>query len=243
MPNKTRNNEFEQPVGPAISGWTPREAPSRTPMAGAFCRLEPLTAAHADALFEANSLAQDARVWTYLPYGPFADRAEYRAWIEKSARQDDPLFFAVIDATGRAVGVASFLRIDRANGVIEIGHLKFSPLMQRTAAATEAIFLLLERAFDELGYRRCEWKCDSLNAPSRAAAARFGFVFEGIFRKAIVYKGRSRDTAWFSIVDTEWPKLRGAYERWLSKANFDADGQQRERLHALIERARGASTP
>lgn len=237
-PGEPRTNEFGQAIGTELPGWTAREAPPRTPMAGRFCRLEPLSAAHADALFDANARASDARNWTYLPSGPFASREAYRAWVEKSARQDDPVFFAILDPRGRPIGVASFLRIDRANGVIEIGHLNFSPLMQRTASATEAIFLLLRRAFDELGYRRCEWKCDSLNEPSRAAALRFGFTFEGIFRQAIVYKGRNRDTAWYSIVDGEWPTLRAAYERWLARDNFDAEGQQRETLHSLRKKSK-----
>jgi RimJ/RimL family protein N-acetyltransferase len=240
MPPRPRTNEFGQPIGPDVTGWSARETPPRTPMPGRLCRLEPLSAAHADGLFEANALANDSRNWTYLPYGPFTSRDAYRAWVEASARQEDPVFHAIIDPRGRPMGVASFLRIDRPNGVIEIGHLNFSPLMQRSAAATEAIFLLLKRAFDELSYRRMEWKCDSLNAPSRAAAARFGFTFEGVFRQAVLVKGRSRDTAWYSIVDSEWPAVRAGFERWLAPGNFDADGQQRERLHALIDKARAA---
>jgi RimJ/RimL family protein N-acetyltransferase len=240
MSSKPRTNEFEQPIGPDVAAWSPRELPPRTPMAGRLCRLEPLSAAHADALFDANALAHDSRNWTYLPYGPFTSRDAYRAWVEASSLLQDPVFQAIVDPAGRPLGVASFLRIDRANGVIEIGHLNFSPLMQRTASATEAIFLLLKRAFDELGYRRMEWKCDSLNAPSRAAAARFGFTFEGIFRQAVIVKGRNRDTAWYSITDGEWPAIRAGFERWLAPGNFDADGQQRQRLHALIEKARKA---
>ena len=147
---------------------------------------------------------------------------------------EDPLFHAIVDAeTGKAVGIAGYLRIDPGNGVIEVGHLHYSPRLQQTRAATEAMYLLMRRAFDELGYRRYEWKCDSLNAPSRAAALRLGFTFEGIFRKAIVYKGRSRDTAWFSIVDDEWPQVKAGFERWLDPANFDAAGRQRARLAEL----------
>lgn len=238
MSMTARMNALGQPIGAELPGWTPRQAPPRTPMAGRFCRLEPLAAEHARVLHEANALDRDGRNWTYLPYGPFADDSAYRAWVEASARQDDPLFFTVIDASGHPVGVASFMRVDRANGVIEIGHLNFSPLMQRTPVATEAIFLMLRRAFDELGYRRCEWKCDSLNAPSRAAALRFGFTYEGLFRQAVVVKGRNRDTAWYSIVDSEWPRIRDGFERWLAPHNFDADGQQRERLLALMQRPR-----
>jgi len=228
--SKPRTNALGQPVGDEIPGWMPRAAPPRTPMVGRHCRLEPLAPAHAAALHEANALDRDEARWTYLPYGPFASFGDYRAWIEASAHSDDPVFHAVLDASGKPVGVASFLRIDRANGVIEIGHLNFSSRMQRSPVATEAIFLLLKRALDELGYRRVEWKCDSLNEPSRAAALRFGFTFEGLFRQAVVVKGRNRDTAWYSIVDREWPARRAAFERWLAPDNFDAGGRQRARL-------------
>jgi len=223
-------NPLGQPVGVDVPGWKARPAPPRAPMAGRFCRLEPLGVAHATALHEANMRDREERNWTYLPYGPFKSVDDYRTWVEKVARADDPLFFTIVDAGGRAVGLASFMRIDPANGVIEIGHLNFSPLMQRTPIATEAIFLMLKRAFDELGYRRCEWKCDSLNLPSRAAAERFGFTYEGLFRQAVIYKGRNRDTAWYSIIDAEWTALRRAYESWLAPENFDARGQQRRKL-------------
>ena len=169
-------------------------------------------------------------MWTYLAYGPFRSRADYRAWIELNAVTTDPLFFAIVDnATGRATGVAAYLRIDPANGSIEIGHLAYSPALQRTAAATEAMYLMIRRAFD-LGYRRCEWKCNDLNEPSKTAARRLGFTFEGLFRQAMVVKGRNRDTAWFSIIDTEWPVHRAAFECWLAPDNFDANGRQRTAL-------------
>ena len=169
----------------------------------------------------------------------FDDLEGYRAWLAAMTSGDDPLLHAIVDgATGSAVGVAAFMRIEPAVGVIEVGNLNFSPLLQRTRLATEAMFLMMRRVFDELGYRRYEWKCDSLNVPSRRAAERLGFSFEGIFRQAVVYKGRNRDTAWFSILDREWPKLRGAYEQWLSPANFDDSGRQRRRLADLIEHAR-----
>ncbi|HVG99051.1 MAG TPA: GNAT family protein [Chloroflexota bacterium] len=223
-----------QPVGFPVPGWTPRPRPPRRPMAGRYCRLEPLDPArHGADLFAANA-ADDGRMWTYLPVGPFDGEPSYRRWLEAVAGGDDPLFHAVVDvASGRAVGLCSYLRIDPSNGVIEIGHLQFSPRLQRTPAATEATFLLIRRAFDELGYRRMEWKCDSLNAPSRAAAERLGFRFEGIFRQAVVYKGRNRDTAWYSIVDSEWPSRRAACERWLDATNFDAAGKQIARLADL----------
>ena len=224
-----RTNPLGQPIGAPVPGWTPRPAPPRTAMAGRYCIVEPLDAArHAKDLFAANARDFSGRNPTYLSTEAYASFDDYLRWMEAVTHVDDPLFHAVVDAaSGTAAGVASFMRIDRPNGVIEIGHINFSPLLQRTTASTEAIFLMLRRAFDELGYRRCEWKCDSLNAPSRAAAERFGFRFEGIFRQAVVYKGRNRDTAWYSIVDTEWPALRDAFERWLSPANFEGGGQKR----------------
>jgi RimJ/RimL family protein N-acetyltransferase len=203
-------------------------------MAGRCCRLEPLSAAaHGADLWAANALDREGDMWTYLPYGPFADQAAYGAWLAESARSADPLFFAIIDAaSGRAVGVASWLRIDPRNGVIEVGHLAFSPRLQRTPAASEAMYLMMERAF-ALGYRRYEWKCHAFNRPSRIAAQRLGFSFEGVFRQAAVVKGRSRDTAWYSIIDGEWPALRAAFLAWLAPGNFSADGRQRLALSAL----------
>ena len=207
-------------------------------MAGRFCRLEPLDPArHATDLFEAFSLDRSGAMWTYLPYGPFEGFEAYVGWMKSACLGDDPLFFAIIDSSsGRAVGVASFMRIDPAMGVIEVGHLGFSPRLQRTPAATEAMYLMMRRAF-ELGYRRYEWKCDSLNEPSRAAALRFGFAYEGLFRQAVVVKGRNRDTAWYSVIDAEWPALRDAFERWLARANFDAQGAQRQRLSELTNQS------
>ena len=223
-----------RPVGPPVPGWTPRPAPPATPIEGRYARIERLDAArHAAELFEANAPDTAGRNWTYLFDDKPATFEAYRAWAAKAASTEDPMFHAIVDrGTGRAAGVAALMRIDRAHGVIEVGHINFSPALQRTRAATEAIFLLMRRAFDELGYRRFEWKCDSLNAPSRAAALRFGFAFEGIFRQAIVYKGRSRDTAWYAIIDREWPALKAAFERWLDPANFDS-GRQLRRLMDL----------
>lgn len=234
-------DDTAQLVGQSLPGWSPRLSPPRTAMEGRFCRLEPLDAGrHGDELFEANLHDRDGQNWTYLFVGPFADFASYRAWLEQVAEADDPLFHTIVDlATGKAVGVATFMRIDRANGVIEVGNINYSPLLQRTPAATEAMFLMMRRVFEELGYRRYEWKCDSLNAPSRAAALRLGFRFEGIFRQAVVYKGRNRDTAWFSIIDSEWPSLKRTYEQWLGPENFDAEGRQKRKLAELIA-ARGA---
>lgn len=235
-----RRNEFGQPIGAAVPGWQARPHPPRTAMTGRFCRVEPLDVErHAAALHAANRLAPDHRSWTYLSADGFDDLEAYRAWLTQAASRDDPLFHAIVDAaSGDPVGVASYLRIDPGNGVIEVGHLNFSPRLQRTPAATEAMYLMMARAFDELGYRRYEWKCDALNLPSRQAALRLGFQFEGIFRQALVYKGRNRDTAWFSIIDREWPALREAYRQWLAPENFDAAGVQRRSLGALVAEAR-----
>lgn len=180
-------------------------------------------------------------MWTYLSYGPFDDFEQYAAWIHAASESSDPLFFAVVEShSNRAAGVVSFLRIDPPSGSIEVGHLAFSPRLQQTPAATEAMFLMMKRAF-ELGYRRYEWKCDALNAPSRGAALRLGFSFEGVFRQATVYKQRSRDTAWYSILDREWPLLEPAFMRWLAAENFDADGKQKTRLSDLTAAIRGPS--
>ena len=227
-------NALGQPVGAPLPDWKPVPRPPRTAMEGRFCRVEPLDPErHGADLYAANSLDNDARNFTYLSGGPFATREVYFEWLNGFCRGDDPLFHAIVDlASGKPVGVASFMRIDPANGVIEVGHINYSPLLQRKPAATEAMYLMMKRAF-ELGYRRYEWKCDSLNAPSRAAAQRLGFSYEGLFRQAIVYKGRTRDTTWYSIIDAEWPALRAAFERWLDPANFDAQGNQRVSLSSL----------
>lgn len=230
----SRRNPFGQQIGAPVPDWTPRPKPPTTPMAGRLCRVEPLDAArHIDDMHAAFSEAADGRDWTYLSVD-YIEREAYRAWLTKLGAAGDPMPHVIVDqATGKATGTASFMRIDPVNGVIEVGHILLAPRLQRTTAATEAMFLMMRRVFDELGYRRYEWKCDSRNAPSRAAALRLGFRFEGIFRQAVVYKGRNRDTAWFSIIDSEWPALKRAYERWLDPANFDKAGQQRLRLSDL----------
>jgi RimJ/RimL family protein N-acetyltransferase len=223
-------NHLGQPIGFPLPGWQARPRPPRTAMVGRFCRVEPLDPErHAEALFAANRENRDNRNWTYLPYGPYERLGDYRLWVEQVCRAEDPFFQAVVE-NGRAVGVASYLRVEPGIGVIEVGHINYSPLLQRKPAATEAMYLMMRRVFDELGYRRYEWKCDALNAPSRAAAERLGFRFEGIFRQATVYKQRNRDTAWFSIIDSEWPSLKARFERWLDPANFDEQGHQREKL-------------
>ena len=212
-----RLNPFGQPIGPALPDWSPRPRPPRTPMRGRTCHVVPLDPqAHAAGLFALYRAAPDTRGWTYLGDElPDAEPA-YRERLETMAAGDDPLFHAILDAgSGAPLGIASYLRIDPGNGVIEVGHLHFGPALQRTPAATEAMALMMTRAFD-LGYRRYEWKCDSLNAPSRAAALRYGFTFEGVFRNAVVVKGRSRDTAWFSITDAEWPAVRDGLDARLA---------------------------
>ena len=233
-------NELGQPVGFPLPSWTARPRPPRTAMEGAFCTVEPLDPArHAAELHAAYLLDTEGRNWTYLPYGPFPRFADFRGWLERESATDDPLRHCIIERRGgRAIGVASLMRIDPAAGVIEVGGINYAPPLQRTPAATEAMYLMMRRVFDELGYRRYEWKCDSLNAPSRAAALRLGFRYEGLFRQATVYKGRNRDTCWFSILDREWPALRTAFERWLDPANFDAAGRQQRSLSDLIRDAR-----
>ena len=237
--SEQRVNEYGQPIGPDVVGWTPRPLPPRTPMVGRYTRIEPLDVArHAADLFAAFDSAADGRDWTYMFTGPYATLDDYVAWATTAASSADPMHHAIIDVTtGRAVGTASYLRIEPTYGVIEIGNIAYSPSLQRSPLATEAMFLMMQRVFDELGYRRYEWKCDHHNARSRSAAARYGYTYEGIFRQAVMYKGRSRDTAWFAIIDREWPALRAAYQQWLDPANFAADGTQLVSLRELTAAA------
>ena len=227
-------NHLNQPIDFRVPNWKSPRHPACEAIEGHFCRLEPLDPArHAASLFTANSLDVEGKNWTYLPYGPFDTLNSYRAWMEQDCCGSDPLFYAILDrAKNNAVGVASFLRIDPVNGSIEVGHINYSPLLQRTPAATEAMYLMMSQAF-ELGYRRYEWKCNALNAPSRTAAQRLGFSFEGIFRQAAIVKGRNRDTAWYAVIDKEWPALKEAFLRWLEPSNFDAQGEQRTPLSVL----------
>ncbi|MFP4275150.1 MAG: GNAT family N-acetyltransferase [Paracoccaceae bacterium] len=219
-----------QPVGAPLEVELPRPAPPRMPMAGRDCRLEPADpAAHAKALHAAFATDTEGRGWTYLPYGPFGGTSDFHAWMEAACTGNDPQFFTIFDKDGPA-GLASFLRIAPDLGRIELGHIHMSPRLSGTRAATEAMYLMARRVFDELGYRRYEWKCDALNAASRRAAERLGFTFEGTFRKATHYKGRNRDTAWFAMLNDDWPARRAALEAWLDPSNFDADGRQRARL-------------
>jgi RimJ/RimL family protein N-acetyltransferase len=229
-------NELGQPIGFSVEHWQPRPRPPRSPASGRLCRVEPFDpASHSRALYAAFARDVDRRNWTYLPYGPFDSFDAFDAWALTSCAGDDPLFHTVVDrSTGAAVGLASYLRIRPNEGVIEVGHIHFSPALQRTTLSTEAMFLMMRRVFDELGYRRYEWKCDALNEPSRKAALRLGFRFEGIFRQATIYKNRNRDTAWYSIIDSEWPGIRAAYEGWLDADNFDAEGRQRRSLSSVM---------
>jgi RimJ/RimL family protein N-acetyltransferase len=214
--------------------WRPAHRPDREPIEGETVRLEPLEASrHGDQLFRAAANADST--WDYLAYGPFPSREAFFLWLESRAPYSDPLTYAIVDhASGDARGLASFMRIDPDNGSIEIGHIWLSPSLQKTRQATEAIYLMSRKAF-ELGNRRLEWKCDALNAGSRRAAERFGFVFEGVFRQHMVVKGRNRDTAWYSILDSEWPSRRAAFEAWLSADNFTAGGRQIRSLASLRE--------
>lgn len=223
-----------QPIGFPLPDWKPPPRPPRTPMQGRYCRVEPIDPErHAAELYEANERDPSGRAWTYLFAGPFDSFDAYLNWMKSSCLGDDPLFHAIVDAkTGKAVGVAAYMRIDPKAGSIEVGNINYSPLLQRKLAATEAMYLMMKRVF-ELGYRRYEWKCDSLNAPSRAAAQRLGFSYEGIFRQAVVYKGRNRDTAWYAMIASEWPELDTAFTRWLAPENFDPQGRQRLRLSDL----------
>ena len=231
----------DQPTGVPLPAWTGRTKPERLPIAGRQCRLEPFDPdRHAAGLYSAYASDTDGRNWTYLPYGPFPSLQAYTEFATATYCGDDPLFFAIVDPVHTApLGVASLMRIDPANGVIEVGHISFSPALQRSRIATEAMYLLMAHVFDTLRYRRYEWKCDALNTPSRRAAERLGFRYEGTFRQAAVVKGRNRDTAWFSVIDTEWPAAKAAFEAWLDPVNFDEAGRQQRTLAGLRESVGG----
>jgi RimJ/RimL family protein N-acetyltransferase len=209
--------------------------PAREPLEGELVRLEPLDPdRHGEDLFNSARGADES--WYYLPYGPFPSRDDFRLWLRAHAASADPLAFAIVDReSGKACGIATFMSIVPEHGVIEVGHIWLSPSLQRTRQATEAIFVMASHAFDVLGNRRLEWKCDAANAASRRAAERFGFVYEGVFRQHRVVKGRNRDTAWYSMTDGEWPRCRAAFEAWLAPSNFDSDGRQRRSLGELRE--------
>ncbi len=223
-----------QPIGRALPHWQPRPRPERRSFHGRYCAIDPLDAArHADALYTALCAPSDVALWTYLSAGPPGSRVEWCHRLERYAASRDPLFFTLLDEAGRVAGMCAYLRIAPEHGSIEVGSIHLSPRLQQTRAATEIQYLLMRRAFEDLGYRRYEWKCDAFNAPSRRAALRLGFRFEGIFLNAVVYKQRSRDTAWFSITDEEWPQVRRGFEAWLAPDNFDSEGRQLASIASL----------
>ncbi len=236
-------NEFDQPIGPAVPGWTLRPQVGPVTLTGRHCRVEPLAKNHLPGLYDALVLRSPDSLWTYLKDGPFESRTGFYLWL--SALADDRGFVphAVCDPTGGPLGVACYLREDPANGAVEVGSIAMSAALQRTTAATEAMYLMARHAFDDLGYRRYEWKCDALNYASRRAAERLGFVYEGTFRQAVVYKGRNRDTAWLSITDAEWPARRAVLEAWLAPENFDAAGRQRRPLAEIAVPDSGTGAP
>lgn len=221
-------NEFGQVLGQFIENWKPCQRPSHAPIQGNYCILEPLEInQYAGKLFEVLNINNRGESWTYLPYGPFNSLNQFKDCLEKIQSDCDTLLYVISDnKTKEIVGMVGYMRMNPTHGVIEIGHVHFSALIKQTTLATETIYLLLKRVFDQYGYRRCEWKCNHLNEPSRKAAKRFGFTFEGIFRQNFVYKNRNRDTAWFSMLDNEWPALKHRFETWLNPSNFSADGQQ-----------------
>ena len=220
-------NQFGQAIGEVLADWQPCQHPARVVLKGRYCRLEPLGVEHADALFSAHQQAEDTRSWTWLLREPDANVAEYTDWVASVCTLTDPVHFAVIDNhTNAPVGTLALMRIDAKNGVVEVGHVHFSPLLSRTPMSTEAQYLLMRYVFEQLGYRRYEWKCNSHNEPSRRTAQRLGFQYEGRFRQALVIKGHNRDTDWFSIIDSEWAGIASAFQNWLAADNFTADGKQ-----------------
>lgn len=222
-------NHLGQPIGKPAD-WRGAVYPSHVPLIGRYCQLHPLAPDHAPGLFKAFRADKQGHNWTYMVNGPYDNLADFTQWVSQASEGLDPQFYAVCQPDGTPLGYASFMRIDATAGVIEVGNINFAPALQCTPAATEAMFLMMQRAF-ALGNRRYEWKCDNLNAPSHKAAKRLGFTYEGLFRQALVYKGRNRDTAWYSIIDSEWPALEKAFKTWLSEDNFDENGQQINRLN------------
>ncbi len=238
-----QKNHLGQPVGHPLPDWQGARRPGRVALQGRLCRLEALDPArHAEDLHAAYRQDPAGALWTYMTDGPYRSYDDFLGWVEAACVLDDPLYYAVVGAdTGRALGRAAFLRIEPEMGCMEVGSIAYAPPLQRTAAATEAMYLMMRYAFDELGYRRYEWKCDALNEPSRRAARRLGFTYEGLFRQAMVYKGRNRDTAWYAMVDRDWPAIRTGFERWLDPGNFQDDGRQKRSLGSLLGDARERS--
>lgn len=229
--NRSEQREGGQPVGPPVDT-KPAQRPGKGALTGRATVVERLNAArHGPALWDEFKGRDD--LWTYSSQGPFADGQAFQSWLAQRAALEDPFYFSILNRDGRALGVATLMEIRPAMRVIEVGFIVYGPRLQRSVTGTEAQYLLARYAFETLGYRRYEWKCDALNAASRRAAERFGFVFEGIFRQHMILKGRSRDTAWYSMLDSEWPRARAAFEQWLAPANFDAQGRQRRRLEDI----------
>ena len=223
----------ERPVGAVVDPLPAGNAPDMRPLHGRWVWLEPVSVAkHTQALFESFVDADPhGHVWTYMGYGPWEPFEDFAEWLKGREAARDPWFYAFIRRdTGQACGMGAFMRCDAANGVIEIGHIWMSPSLQKTREATEAIYLMIRHCFDDLGVRRLEWKCDSLNAPSRRAAERFGFTFEGIFRQHMIIKGRNRDTAWYAMLDKDWHRVWEGFEAWLRPENFDDEGRQKAKL-------------
>ncbi len=234
--SQPQQNALGQPIGDPLPDWTGAKAPGGETLSGRYCRLEKLDAAsHAKDLFDAYGKDTSGALWTYLSDDAPSGFEEFEQRVNTMSTLQDPLYYAIVDrSNGRALGRAAYLRIAPGAGSIEVGSIAYGPQLQRTPAATEAMFLLLQHAFEALGYRRYEWKCDALNEPSRRAAERLGFSYEGLFRQALVYKGRNRDTAWYSIIDRDWPQIRAAFEQWFDPANFDSAGQQKQPLGAFM---------
>jgi len=232
-------NELGMPVGFEVTNWNRLPRPQKADLSGRFCRLEPLDIErHARQLFEEFSKDREHRIWVYMPYGPFDDFSSFNEWLQSYCLSDDPQYYTVINlASGRAEGVATYLRINPDHGCIEVGHINFSPALQSTSAATEAMYLMMRHVF-ELGYRRYEWKCNALNEKSCRAATRLGFQYEGTFRQMMVVKGRNRNTAWYSIIDHEWPSIRKAFAAWLHPDNFSESGRQHTSLHDRMHEVR-----
>ncbi|MBU93460.1 MAG: GNAT family N-acetyltransferase [Chloroflexi bacterium] len=223
---------MDQQIGFQINEWSPSIYPTKTDIKGKYCEVIPLNINnHAEQLFNAFKINKDGSNWTYLSSNPFNEFEEFHAWLKSDCSGKDPIYYSIIDTkNSEAIGMASHLRIEPSIGVIEVGNIHFSPKLQKTRIATESMYLMMKRVFEEWGYRRYEWKCDNYNNPSKKAAIRLGFTFEGIFRQATIYKNRNRDTAWFSIIDTEWPVIKKKFENWLLPSNFDADGIQIKKL-------------
>lgn len=229
-------NEYEQPIGFAMTDWVNPKRPQNVALEGRDVRILPLDVQRdAQQLYDAFCGSENDKNWTYLPYGPFSALTDFTEWLTEACLGEDPKFYTIQDRlTNTAVGIASYLRIDPNNGVIEIGHIHLSSGIQKSRQATEAMVLMMRYAFD-LGYRRYEWKCDALNLPSRAAAMRLGLSYNGVFPQAVIYKNRNRDTAWYAVVADDWPQLNAAFTTWLAPSNFDAQGRQIKGLSTLTQ--------